>query len=114
MTSKSFLTLLFSAIFVAMITVTIRSSLSMSLSDAWSDYAANPWAIATLWDAYLGFITFYVWVWWKERSLSRRMLWFVLIMSLGNIAMSTYVLIQIRSLSRDEPLHSILVIRRTA
>ena len=45
----------------------------------------NLWTIATLVDAYYGFITFYVWVLWKETRALPRVLWFVAIMALGNM-----------------------------
>jgi hypothetical protein len=105
---KLFLKLLFGAIFVWMITLTVRTSMAVSLWGAWPDFAANPWAIATLWDAYFGFLTFYLWVVYKERGLGSRLLWFVLIMSLGNIAMSLYVLIQLTKLRPDEPAEAVL------
>jgi hypothetical protein len=105
---KLSLQLLFGAIFVWMVFATIRASLTMGLVEAWPSYAANPWAVATLYDAYCGFITFYVWVLFKERSHWVRFLWFLLIMGLGNIAMSLYVLIQISRLKPNQPVQSIL------
>lgn len=105
---KLFLKLLFGAIFLWMVVMTVRTSLSMSLREAWPGYAANPWAVATLWDAYFGFLTFYLWVAYKEVRIWKRILWFVLVMSLGNIAMSFYVLLQLMSLRADEPAQTVL------
>lgn len=105
---KSLLKLLFGGIFVFMVVMTIRTGLSISLSAAWPSYAANPWAIATLYDAYFGFVTFYAWVLYKERRVWTRVLWFLLIMGLGNIAMSFYVLIQLFRLRPQEPAAAIL------
>jgi hypothetical protein len=105
---KSLLKLLFGAIFVWMTVVTIRTGLSVSLWAAWPGYAANPWAIATLYDAYSGFVTFYAWVFYKERTLWARVLWFLLIMGLGNIATSLYVLIQLFRLRPDDRAELIL------
>ena len=105
---KLFLKILFGGIFVFMVVMTIRTGLAVSLSAAWPSYAANPWAIATLYDAYCGFVTFYVWVFYKERRVGTRILWFLLIMGLGNIAMSFYVLIQLFRLKPEEPAASIL------
>jgi len=105
---KLFLKLLFVAIFVWMTVTTIRTSLAVSLWAAWPSYAANPWAVATLYDAYFGFLTFYVWVAYKEQPMWSRVLWFVLIMGLGNIAISLYMLIQLMRLRRDEPTEAIL------
>jgi hypothetical protein len=105
---KLFLKLLFGGIFLWMTVMTIRTSLSVSLLEAWPSYAANPWAVATLYDAYFGFLTFYVWVAYKERKMWSRIVWFLLIMGLGNIAMSLYVLIQLLRLRREEPAEAVL------
>jgi len=105
---KLFLKLLFGLIFLWMTVLTVRTGMAVSLWEAWPSYAANPWAIATLYDAYFGFVTFYVWVAYKERKTWSRILWFLLIMGLGNIAMSLYVLIQLMRLRRDEPVETML------
>jgi hypothetical protein len=105
---KLFLKIIFGGIFVFMVVMTIRTGLSVSLRAAWPSYAASPWAMATLYDAYFGFVTFYAWVVYKERSFAARALWFLLIMGLGNIAMSFYVLVQLFRLKPDEPAATIL------
>jgi hypothetical protein len=102
------LKLLFGTIFVWMVVLTTRTSLQVSIWDAWDAFAANPWAVATLYDAYFGFITFWVWVAYKERTLQMRLLWLVLILSLGNIAMSLYMLLQLFRLKPDEPAEAML------
>lgn len=105
---KLFLKLLFGGIFVFMVGMTIHTGLSVSLKAAWPSYAANPWAMATLYDAYFGFVTFYAWVFYKERSVLARTVWLLLIMGLGNIAMSFYVLIQLFRLRPEEPAAAVL------
>jgi hypothetical protein len=105
---KTGLKLLFTGIFVWMTVLTIRTSFLMSLWDAWDSYAANPWAVATLYDAYFGFITFWVWVAFKESHWVPRILWLILILGLGNIAMSLYVLIQLFRLKPEEPVEALL------
>ena len=57
--------------------------------------ARDKWFQATLVDTYLAFFTFYVWVFYKEAKWLGRILWFVLIMLLGNLAIAAYVLLQI-------------------
>ena len=71
----------------------------------------NLWTIATLIDAYYGFITFYVWVLWKERRALPRILWFVAIMLLGNIAISAYVLSQLGRLKPGDSMGTLLSTR---
>lgn len=104
---KTALKLLFAGIFVWMSVLTIRTSLAVSLWSAWDSYAANPWAVATLYDAYFGFITFWVWVAYKENTLWSRVLWLILILGLGNIAMSLYVLIQLFRLKPEQSVEAL-------
>ena len=84
-----------------MVVMTIRTSLQVPIWKA--SFTGNSWAWATLYDAYFGFVTFFCWVAWRERSLGIKILWFVLIMTLGNIAMSFYVLLQLFELKPEEP-----------
>ncbi len=85
----------------------------MSLWAAWDSYAANPWAVATLYDAYSGFTLYWLWVAFRERSWASRIVWFILIMALGNIATSAYLFWQLWRLQPGEPLQNVLV-RRSA
>jgi hypothetical protein len=104
---KMALTLVFAGIFVWMVVLTVHTSMTVSLWGAWDSFAANPWAVATLYDAYFGFFTFWVWVAYRERSVGARVVWLLLIFALGNIAMSLYVLIQIFGLKPDEPVEAV-------
>jgi len=103
---KLFLKGLFGFIFLFMVAMTVRTSLQVPIWHA--SFAGNPWAWATLYDAYFGFITFFCWVAWRERSLSSKILWFILIVALGNIAMSFYVLLQLFALKPAEPVGALL------
>jgi Protein of unknown function (DUF1475) len=105
---KTALKVLFGGIFVWMVVMTIRTSLQVSLWSSLDSFTGNPWAVATLYDAYFGFITFWVWVAYKERTVWGRVLWLVLILALGNIAMSFYVLIQLFRLKPDQPVEAAL------
>ena len=110
MTAKSGLTLLFSCIFTTLLAWTVWATMHQSVT-AWGGLTTPPdnyWTIATLLDAYFGFITFYVWVVFKERRWLPRIGWFVAILLLGNMAMSLYVLIQLWRLPSLQPVSSIL------
>lgn len=104
---------LFTTILVVMIGVTVWSASRSSLMDpaVRAAFNAQPWAIATLFDAYCGFITFFVWVAYRERGAGIKLLWLILILLLGNIAMSLYVLLQLFRMKPDEPLSSLLASR---
>ena len=54
---------------------------------------SNPWFIATLFDAYFGFLWFWLWVAYREAGWTARLVWLALILLLGNMAMAAYVLL---------------------
>ncbi|MGH8455912.1 MAG: DUF1475 family protein [Stenotrophobium sp.] len=55
----------------------------------------NPWFIATLFDTFFAFLWFWLWVAYKETGWIARIVWLLLIFTLGNMAMGAYVLIQL-------------------
>ena len=113
MTARLALTLLFGGILAAMLVITVTASLNQPLWQ-WGGLTAEPdrwWTYATLADAYFGFLTFYAWVFYKERGLVARVGWFVAIMLLGNFAMATYVLLQLSRLRPGEPAANLLLRR---
>lgn len=86
---------LFAALVLAgMLTVTTVASLDRGVFTAGAELWPDPWFKATLADAYFGFLTVYLWIAYKERGLGRRILWLVLLLTLGNIAIAAYLLIQ--------------------
>ncbi len=91
------LRLLFATILVSMLWVTGWASLRCPLFAVPRAVIGHPWFIATLFDTYWGFLTFYIWVAYKQTAWTARVAWFLAIMLLGNIAMSSYCL---RELSR--------------
>jgi hypothetical protein len=92
MTLKNALTLLFAGVLVGMLVATTQASIQQSILAIPQVVQANPWFQATLGDAYAGFITFYVWVAYRSPHPVARVVWFVAIMLLGNIAMASYML----------------------
>ena len=70
---------------------------------------ANPWFVATLFDAYFGFLWFWLWVAYKERGWVPRLAWLVLILGLGNMAMAAYVLMQIWRLPKGARFEDLLL-----
>lgn len=63
------------------------------------DAGTHPWFVATLADAYFGFIWFWAWIAYKETSNLARAAWLLLVLALGNIAMASYMLLQLRRLA---------------
>jgi hypothetical protein len=107
------LKLLFSCVFFALLLCTAWAGTHQA---AWhwtglTVGADRYWTIATLMDAYFGFLTFFVWVFYKESRWAHRVIWFIAIMLLGNMAMSAYVLIQLNKLKSDQAPSDILTAR---
>ncbi len=85
-------------VLVAMIAVTSWASVEKPLSEGFRLMLAERWGVATLFDAYFGFLTFYAWVYYKERSPLARGLWLGGILFFGNIAMAVFLLRELRRL----------------
>jgi hypothetical protein len=99
-----FLRALFLLVIASMLAVTTWASLYEPLGQfVRGPKIRDPWVIATLFDAYWAFIAFYVWVAWKEQSLVARVLWFITIIALGNIAMAIYLLVELFRVSAAAP-----------
>ena len=110
---KRALQCLFGFILLSLLCFTSWTSTQQSVFD-WGGLTTPPdnlWTIATLIDAYYGFITFYVWVLWKEPRALPRAAWFVAIMLLGNMAMAAYVLRQLARLKPDDSMAVLLAAR---
>jgi hypothetical protein len=107
------LRLLFGFILLSMIVVTSWASWRQPVWQ-WGGLTTAPdnaWTIATLFDAYYGFITFFVWLAYKEPRWLPRSGWLIAILLLGNMAMSTYLLLQLRKLPAGAPLAHLLTAR---
>ena len=114
--TKTRLQMLFGFIFLSLLLFTGFASTQQSVM-AWQGLIREPdrwWTMATLIDAYYGFITFYVWVAYKETAWLKRIAWFIAIMALGNMAMSAYALWQLREHRNGDPLAGILLRRAAA
>lgn len=105
------------AALAALIGVSIWATGHISISPTIDDLLANPgagnnpWFVATLFDAYFGFLWFWSWVAYKERSWLSRMIWLLLILALGNIAIATYMLIQLLRLPANAKIEDLLLRR---
>lgn len=104
-----FLRVFFVVVLVSMLAVTGWASTQVALWDIPGEVGGHPWFIATLFDTYWAFFTFYLWLAYKERTLLSKVLWFLAVVLLGNIAMAAYMLIQLFRLPTDAPLERLLL-----
>ena len=106
---KQFLIGLFSIVAVWITYTVIHTSLVSNLFTEWDFLASIPWMRATLWDFYANILVLLVWVYYKESNLWVKILWTLLFVGLGSIAVTTYVILQLIKLQPKEGLEKILL-----
>lgn len=106
------LRLLFLLVLASMLAVTSWASFQCPLFAVPREVYSHPWFIATMVDTYWGFLTFYVWVAYKQTSGVARGAWLVAILLLGNIAMSAYCLSELFRADPAAGLGPVLTTRR--
>jgi predicted permease len=104
---RAFFALIFGSMLLLAITATIDQSMFEAVGKMWPNW----WFRATLADAYFGFLTFFVWVAYKELRLWRKLVWFASIMLLGNLAISVYMLLELSKLKAGDTLETLLTRR---
>jgi hypothetical protein len=104
-----FLRIAFLGVLVTMLAVTGWASSLMPFWHTPQSVVGHPWFIATLFDTYFGFLTFWLWLAYRESLWIARVLWLIAILALGNIAMSTYVLWLVWRLPTSATLRQVLL-----
>jgi len=104
-----FLRIAFIFVLVTMLCATSWASAQCALWKTPQALVTHPWFIATLFDCYFGFLTFYVWLAYKETGWFARAAWLIAILLLGNIAMSTYMLITLFRLPATATIDQVLL-----
>jgi hypothetical protein len=107
------LKVLFAAILAVMLYVTASAATARGVLAAGTELWKDAWFRATLADAYCGFVTFYAWVFYRERGALSRAGWLVAILGLGNIAMALYMLVRLFRLPAGATAEHLLLRERT-
>ncbi len=107
-----FLRILFITVLAIMSWGTVRASMAQALFDIPPAVTGNPWFQVTLLDAYFAFLTFSVWVVWKEQRTAARILWVITVLLWGNFAIATYMLVELFKLPLNSPLDPVFTQRR--
>ena len=106
-----FLRFAYIGVLITMACVTTWASDLVALWRTPHAVVTHPWFIATLFDTYFAFLTFYAWVAYKETSNLLRVAWLLAILILGNIAIAGYMLIQLFRLPPDAKIEGLLLRR---
>ena len=96
-------------VLAGMLLVTTVASLDRGVFAAGAELWPDPWFKATLADAYFGFLTVFLWIAYKEVGLARRILWLVLLLALGNIAIAAYLMRETFKLTPGDPVEKLLL-----
>jgi len=109
----NWLKVIFFLVLVSMLAVTTVASFDRGVFEAGADLWNDPWFRATLADAYFGFLAVYLWIAYKERGWPRKVLWFILLALLGNIAIAVYLLVQLFRLPPNASMEDLLLRKGT-
>jgi hypothetical protein len=90
----------------------ITGKAGLNVVDGYVTVCSEPWGLATMFDAYFGFLAFWLYVAWRERSGLSRVLWLVALMALGNFAIAAYALACLFKASADASLETIFFTRK--
>jgi len=99
----------FTVVLISMLCVTSWASAQVPLWQTPRQLVLHPWFIATLFDTYFGFLTFYLWLAYRESTLLALAVWLLAILALGNIAMSVYMLQLLWRLPADASMKQLLL-----
>lgn len=75
---------------------------------------AEPWGLATMFDAYFGFLVFWLYVAWRERTVAARLGWLVALLLLGNFAIAAYALLCLFAAREETDLGKVFFTRKVA
>jgi hypothetical protein len=95
-----------------MVYTTISTSFASNFFKEWNFLASIPWMKATLIDFYVNTVVIFTWIAFRESKWSLRILYFILLVCLGSMASTLYVLIQLFKLDNNEPVINAFLIRR--
>lgn len=107
------LRIVFVLVVVGMLALITWSSFDTPLFKIPPEVVGHPWFVTTLVDAYLAFFAFFVWVAWKERGVLAGVLWFGVLMLLGNVAIGAYMLGELFRVESNASLSDIMTRRNS-
>ncbi len=111
MSLKSVLKIILSGVLIFMCWEIVDTSLKSNLFTEFPTLIKIPWMEATLYDFYTNVLVISFWVAHKETSLSKRVLWIMLLIAMGSVATCIYVLKELYALKEGEGL-DVLLTRR--
>ncbi|MEP6735844.1 MAG: DUF1475 family protein [Chryseolinea sp.] len=106
---KTFLKILLSCVLIFMIWEIIDTSMESNLFAEWHTLGKIPWMQATLYDFYANILCLYLWMFYKEQSVLKKILWLIFLVTMGSVATCVYILKELFALNEDEDLKTLLI-----
>ncbi len=75
---------------------------------------SEPWGLATMFDAYFGFLAFWLYVAWHKQTIASRLGWFVALRLLGDFAIAAYALLCLFRAKGETDLGKVFFTRKVA
>ncbi len=87
--------------FLALLAMVIYGVVARDIGAEGSIMLSVYWGQFTLYDIYIAFIVFYMWIVFREKSLLRSVIWFFLIMLGGSMSICLYMFLALRQSNND-------------
>ena len=84
----------------------------INVIDGFKTVCSEPWGLATMFDAYFGFMAFWLYVAWRERSNLASFGWLLALLILGNFAIAGYALLCLRATPGEHDLGKVFFTRK--
>jgi hypothetical protein len=86
----------------------------INVIDGFVTVCSEPWGLATMFDAYFGFMAFWLYTAWRARTFGARLGWLVALLLLGNFAIAAYVLLCLKQSGDETDLGKVFFTRKAA
>ncbi len=96
-------------VLLVMLAVTTWASLHENVITATMRLVRDPWTLATFFDAYFGFLWFWLWIAATERCGLTKYLWLMGILLFGNLALASFVLVRLYRTKPEDGLRGFLM-----
>ena len=92
----------------------ITGKAGLNVVDGYITVCSEPWGLATMFDAYFGFLAFWLYTAWRERTVAARLGWLVALLILGNFAIAAYALLCLKQSGDETDLGKVFFTRKAA
>lgn len=111
--TRKLLFVFFSIMLASMIIICFYAGSKQNMFEYFNEHISDPWFFATILDCYWGFLIFYGWLIYQEKSWMIRIPSLIAIFSLGNIAVALYGLFRTIRLPANASFEDFLLIRNS-